>query len=156
MRSCITDVIALLLDLVEDRDLMIPINVRKHLGEKLRPVFAIIHHLEGVLESSGIPKQGGDSVNPIDVKPKPTVKLVPVVKSKSGLKGKDKLFFDDPIIDNEEEEEELKRRKAREEEMDRHQRIIREAEAKEKAEKEAQLTLERRKLLFPKWTLKHL
>ncbi|CAI9294314.1 unnamed protein product [Lactuca saligna] len=71
-----------------------------------------------------------------------------------------KLFSDDPIIDNEEEEEldeaELKRRKDHEAEMDEHQCIIREVEAKEKAEKEAQVTLESKKLVFPTWTLKHL
>ncbi|CAI9289421.1 unnamed protein product [Lactuca saligna] len=38
--------------------------------------------------------------------------------------------------------------------MDEHQRIIRDTEAKEKTECEAQVTLESRKLLFPVWTLK--
>ncbi|CAI9272921.1 unnamed protein product [Lactuca saligna] len=108
MKSCISDVISLLSDLIEARDLMIPLNVRKHLGEKLQTAFAILHHLE---------------VN------------------KTESKGKEKLFSSDPIIDNKEEEElyeaELKRRKAREAEMDEHQCIIRKAEAKEKAEKEA-------------------
>lgn len=58
MRSYITDVSALLLDLIEARNLMIPITMRKHLAEKLWPTFVIIHRLEGFLESSGILKQG--------------------------------------------------------------------------------------------------
>lgn len=85
------------------------------------------------------------------MKPKPTVKRV--VKRETEPKRKEKLSSDDCIIDNEEEEEpdeaELTRRKAREEEMNEQQRIIREAIAKEKGEKEAQLTLKSRKLLFP-------
>ena len=101
------------------------------------PTFAILHRLEGVLESSVIPKQGGDQAKPTSEKPKPTVKHV--VKRETKPHGKDKLLSDDTIINDDEEEEpdeaELKRRKAREEEMDEHQRIIREAEVKEKAEK---------------------
>ncbi|CAI9288707.1 unnamed protein product [Lactuca saligna] len=120
MKSCITDVTALLSDLIEARDLTIPINVQKYMGEKLRSTFAILHRLEGVSESSGTPKQGGDQPNP--------VKHVYVVKSET-------------------EPKELKRRKAREEEIDEHQRIIQEAEAKEKDKKEAQLTVKSRKLL---------
>ena len=40
--------------------------------------------------------------------------------------------------------------------MDEHQQIIREAEEKERAEKEAQTTLQSKKLLFPKWTMKRI
>ncbi|CAI9276630.1 unnamed protein product [Lactuca saligna] len=106
MKTCIIDVNGVLSDIIETREPMITIIVRKHLAEKLRPVFAILHHLEG----------------------------------------KDKLFYEEPILDNiddeEVNEEELKRQKARESEFDENQRIVREAEAKEKAEKESRSTLE--------------
>ena len=123
--------------------------------------------MEGFSESCSIPKQGRDQPKSTTTKPtlkpktkttivksKPTVvKLVPIVKSETEPKGKEKLFSNDPIIDNEEEEEldkaELKRRKAHEAEMDEHQCIIRKAEAKEKDEREAQVTLESKKLVFP-------
>ncbi|CAI9299910.1 unnamed protein product [Lactuca saligna] len=47
-RSCIYDVTGLLYDIIETRNLMISITVKKHLADKLRPVFAMLHRLEGV------------------------------------------------------------------------------------------------------------
>ncbi|CAI9285339.1 unnamed protein product [Lactuca saligna] len=59
----------------------------------------------------------------------------------SSSRGKGKLLSNKPIVDNNKDEEpdenELKRIKAREAEMDEHQRIIQEAEAKEREEHEA-------------------
>nr|KAJ0188191.1 hypothetical protein LSAT_V11C900483250 [Lactuca sativa] len=46
MRSCISDVTGLLSDIIETHNPMISITVKKHLAEKLRPVFAMLHHLE--------------------------------------------------------------------------------------------------------------
>ncbi|CAI9285091.1 unnamed protein product [Lactuca saligna] len=71
------------------------------------------------------------------------------------------MFNEEPIIDDSEDEEELdedelKKRKAREADLDEHKRIIREAKQKERVEKEAQGTLQSKKLLFPKWTLKRI
>ncbi|CAI9288681.1 unnamed protein product [Lactuca saligna] len=94
----------------------------------------MLHKLEGVLESSSILKQGGDQ-------PKKTVVKL-IVKSESEPKYKSNLFSEAPNVDNSEDEDidedELKKRKAREAKLDEHQRIVRKAEAKEKAEKEAQ------------------
>lgn len=130
---------------------MILITMRKHWAEKLRPIFAILHRLEGVPESSSIPKQGWDP--PKKSSGKPTTLVKPNFKRKSDPKGKEKLFSQDPIIDNSEEEEldveELKRRKDREVELDEDQRIVRKAKAKEKVEREARSSLKRKKLLFP-------
>ncbi|CAI9304032.1 unnamed protein product [Lactuca saligna] len=112
MQNYTLDIDGMLLDIIETWDSMITITVRKHLTEKLRHVFVMLHRLEG----------------------------------------KEELFTEEPIISHSEDEEpdenELKRRKAREAEMDEHQRIVREDEAKEKAEIEARVTLEIRKLLF--------
>ncbi|CAI9263639.1 unnamed protein product [Lactuca saligna] len=99
VRTCVTDVTNLLSDIIETRDLMISITVRKHLAERA------------------------------------------------------------DINDNEDEEPdetELKRWKAHDAEINETQRIIKEAEEKEKAEREAHATLKSRMLLFPKWTLKNL
>ncbi|CAI9298477.1 unnamed protein product [Lactuca saligna] len=149
IKICILDVTGLLSDIIETRESMITITVRKHVAEKLSPVFVMLHRLEGVLESSSIPKQGRDQHK------KTSVKLI--FKSESEPKGKEKLFSKEPIVDNGEDEEldesELKKRQAREVEMDENQRIVREAEAKEKVEKEDQVILESRNLLFPLWTL---
>nr|KAJ0218338.1 hypothetical protein LSAT_V11C300101850 [Lactuca sativa] len=120
---------------------------------------------KGVRKYGSIPKQWRErdsmKVDPkAFVKPfvKPVAPVHPVVKKEPKLK--EKLSSDDPIIDNKEEEEldkaELKRRKAREAEMNEHQRIIREADKKERAELEARDTLQSDKLLFPKWTLKRI
>ncbi|CAH1438843.1 unnamed protein product [Lactuca virosa] len=100
--------------------------MRKHLAEKLRPVFAMLYRLEGFSYQSINQKQGGEGVSGGSRKEEPKAPVKPVVKQEP--KGKEKLFSNDPIIDNEEEEEpdeqELQRRKAREVEMDEHQRII--------------------------------
>nr|KAJ0223195.1 hypothetical protein LSAT_V11C200058870 [Lactuca sativa] len=140
MRSCITDVTSMLSDILETRDSMLTITVRKHLLKKVRPVFAMLHRLEGVSDQSFNQKQGGegkfgDSTKESKEDPKAPVKHV--------APGKETLFCNDPIVDNSEEEEvhepivdnsedkkvldenELKRRKACEAEMDEHQRIIR-------------------------------
>ncbi|CAH1454221.1 unnamed protein product [Lactuca virosa] len=109
----------------------------------------MLHRLEGVPESSSIPKQGGEGMTSKKENPKTSVKYT--VKSETDLKGKEKIFSEEPIVDNSEDEKpdenELKRGKDREAQMDEHQRIICEAEAKEKVEREAQVTLESRKLL---------
>nr|KAJ0216474.1 hypothetical protein LSAT_V11C300130030 [Lactuca sativa] len=148
-RSCISDVNRLL-----------SITVRKHLLEKLRPVFAMFHRSEGVLTPMSFPKQGGEGSSKVhsdDVKPKVSVKP-PIIKQDP--KYKDPLFNNEPIIDDNEDEEpnevELKRRKARKAEIDEHACIVRKAEEKERAEKEAQATLKRKMLLFPKWNLKRM
>ncbi|CAI9260924.1 unnamed protein product [Lactuca saligna] len=65
--------------------------------ETKRPVFVMFHRLEGVPKSSSILKQGGDQ-------PKKTLSK-PTIKSESEPKGKEKLFSEEPIIDNNEGEE---------------------------------------------------
>lgn len=60
MKSCISDVNGLLSDNIKTRDPMITITILKHLVEKLRPMFAMLHRLEGIPEPSVIPKQRGD------------------------------------------------------------------------------------------------
>ncbi|CAI9265410.1 unnamed protein product [Lactuca saligna] len=80
--SCISDVNGLLSDIIETHDPMISITVRKHLLEKLRPVFAMLHRLEGVSTRMSFPKQGGEGSSKVhteDVKPKVSVKP-PVIK----------------------------------------------------------------------------
>ncbi|CAH1435663.1 unnamed protein product [Lactuca virosa] len=57
MRSCITDVTGMLSDIIETRDSMITITMRKHLAEKLRPIFAMLHRLEGVSDQTFNPKR---------------------------------------------------------------------------------------------------
>ncbi|XP_023736528.1 uncharacterized protein LOC111884433 [Lactuca sativa] len=95
--------------------------------------------------------EGSSKVHTEDVKPKVSVKP-PVIKQDP--KNKDPLFSNESIIDDSEDEEpdevELKRQKAREAEIDEHARIVREAEDKERAEKEAHATLKSKMLLFPK------
>ncbi|CAI9264617.1 unnamed protein product [Lactuca saligna] len=141
MRSCISDVTSLLLDIIESRDSMISIIVRKHLADKLTVVFAMLHRLQGVSPQSSHQKQVGEGGTGNDEPPKVPTK--PIIKKEP--KGNEKLIEDEPIIDDDEDEEpneaELKRRKAYEEELNENQRIIEEAEEKEMVEKEAQATL---------------
>lgn len=57
--------------------------------------------------------------------------------------------------DDDSEEQQLKR-KTRDHELNKNARIAREAEAKERKEKEAHHTLECKKLMFPPWTLERM
>ncbi|CAH1440022.1 unnamed protein product [Lactuca virosa] len=130
MRSCITDVTGMLSDIIETRDSMITITMRKHLVENLRPVFAMPHRVEGVSDQSFHRKQGGEGVVGGSRKEEAKAPVKLVVKKEPKLK--EKLFSDDPILHNEEEEE--PDRKIHGAELDEHQRIIHEAEEKERAE----------------------
>ncbi|CAI9267848.1 unnamed protein product [Lactuca saligna] len=58
MKIYIADVTGMVLDIIETRDSMITITVKKHLAEKLGPIFAMLHRLEGVPKSSSIPNKG--------------------------------------------------------------------------------------------------
>ncbi|CAI9276460.1 unnamed protein product [Lactuca saligna] len=105
-------------------------------------------------------KQTGEGSSKFHMKViKPEVSVKPPI-IKQNPKDKEPLFSIEPIIDGSEDEEpdevELKRHKAREAEIDENARIVREAEEKARAEKEAQATLKSKMLLFPKWTLKRM
>ena len=156
VRSCISNVTSLLSDIIETMDSMISIIVRKHLAEKIISLFAMLHRLHGVSPQSSDQKLGGEGGSGNDEPPKVPAKHI----VKKEPKGKEKLIEDEPIIDDDKDEEpneaELKRQKAREEELNENQRIVNEAEEKERAEKEVQVTLKSRMLLFPKWTLKQI
>ena len=143
-RSCIPDVSGLLSDIIETRDPMISITVKKHLADKLRPVFAMLHCLEGVSKLMSFLKQGGEGSSKVQMNEPPKDPIKPPVIKQEPTK-KEKLFSEEPIIDDSEDEEpdedELKRWKAREVEIDEYARIVRDAEEKERVEKEAQATL---------------
>nr|KAJ0209074.1 hypothetical protein LSAT_V11C400212250 [Lactuca sativa] len=51
IRSCISDVTKMLFDIIEACDPRISITIKNNLLEKLRPVFAMLHRLEGFLKS---------------------------------------------------------------------------------------------------------
>ena len=91
MKSYIANVTGRISEIIKTHDSMITITVKKHLAEKLRSVFSMLHRPEGVPESSSILKQGGESVSQSKKEdPKPSVKHT--VKSEYEPKGKEKLF----------------------------------------------------------------
>ena len=63
MKSYIAEVTGMLLDIIKNRDSMITITVKKHLAEKLRPVFGMLPRLEVVTKSTPILKQRGEGVS---------------------------------------------------------------------------------------------
>ncbi|CAI9284479.1 unnamed protein product [Lactuca saligna] len=90
-KSDIADVTGMLSDIIETRDSMTTVTVKKHLAEKLSLVFTMLHQLEGDLESIYVPKQGGEGMSQSKKEdPKPSAK--PTVKSESEPKGKEKLY----------------------------------------------------------------
>lgn len=78
MRSCIIDVTSMLSDIVETRDSLLTITVCKHLLEKVRPAFAMLHRLEGVPELGFILKQGGESASRKEETKAPVKPVAPV------------------------------------------------------------------------------
>ncbi|CAI9261730.1 unnamed protein product [Lactuca saligna] len=116
----------------------------------------MFHRLHGVSPQCYDAKQGGEGGSQVTKNGHLKAAFKPVIMQQP--KGKEKLFSEDLIIDNDEDEEpdeaEFRRRKAREAELDENSSIVREAEEKERDEKEAQTTLNSKMLLFPKWTLK--
>lgn len=69
-QSSVSNINQYLYSLIETRDSMLMVSVCQHLSEKLKPMFAMLNQLQGVLESSGIPKQGGEAVKE-EEQPKP-------------------------------------------------------------------------------------
>ncbi|CAI9287717.1 unnamed protein product [Lactuca saligna] len=121
MKSYIGDMNSILSNIIETRDYLITITVRKHLAAKIRHVFSMLNMLEGVLKSDILPKQGGEQGKSFGV------------EKSSG----------DNDDDEEEEEKSLKiKRKIHDVELDNNFCIAREAKEREKAALEAQVTLE--------------
>ncbi|CAI9294325.1 unnamed protein product [Lactuca saligna] len=137
IRTLVSDVISLLSNLLEAHDPILTITIRRNIADKLCPVIAMLNRIEGVLEVPVIPEQGGE-------KTKGNTKVE---------KGKEPMGNYD---ENDDSEEEQLKRKAHDHELDENARIVREAEEKERKEKEAHDTLECRKLLFPLWTLERM
>lgn len=72
----------------------------------------------------------------------------------SGSKGKEKVIDDD--VEEEDDEGAKIKRKSRDTEIDENLRISKEPEAREKESREAQVTLETQKLLFPSWSMERI
>ncbi|CAI9276735.1 unnamed protein product [Lactuca saligna] len=166
-KSFIADVNALLFDIIETRDSLITIIVWKHLADKLRPMFAMLNRLEGVLASSTLPKQGGET-NKLSTKetakPVGSIEGSDAQKAKSNFEPKDNIALvskgKEKVIDDGEEEEEYEniklKCKARDAILDENLRIAREAKEKEKALRDTQITLKSKKLLFPPWSMERI
>ncbi|CAI9266167.1 unnamed protein product [Lactuca saligna] len=78
-KICISDIRSFLSDVIETRDSMITISIRKHLNENLRLVFAMLHKLQGFLDQTFVLKQmgeGGSTVMTRKQGPKAPTKLV--------------------------------------------------------------------------------
>ncbi|CAI9296681.1 unnamed protein product [Lactuca saligna] len=80
-------------DFLKDaRDSLLTVSVPQHLAKKLKPIFSILNHIEGVLESDARPKQGGKPKKTSSEEPKKTVgdsdenEIKPHLKAK-GQKG---------------------------------------------------------------------
>lgn len=100
MKSCIAHVNTMHSDIIQARDSMIIITVKKHLSEKLRPIFAMLHIFEGVAESCSILKQRWEEVKQSKKEnPKPSEKSIVKPKSEAEPEGKENLFSEEPIIE---------------------------------------------------------
>lgn len=163
VKSCVSDIHAILSNVPEAHDPILTISVRHHLANKLRPALGMLSRIEGVSETVVPPKQGGEGLTsssqpPPKSQPSPTSQ--PEYQkiehtSGSGFKAKGKGTMDDSDEEEEKIVEALKR-KAREREIDLNAKIVKEVEEKERRLKEAHDLLECKKTLFPFWTLEKL
>lgn len=64
MKSCVSDVNAILFNLIEAHDPMLPLTNRRYLAEKLRLAVAMLNILEGVSVPPDVLKQGGEIAKP--------------------------------------------------------------------------------------------
>ena len=102
VKSCVGDVNAFLSNILDSHDPILTISIHKHLVEKFHPTISKLSRIEVVSETPIILKQGGEAQSKKG-EPKPSAKHT--VKSVYEPKGKEKLFSDEPIIDNSEDEE---------------------------------------------------
>ncbi|KAI3780114.1 hypothetical protein L2E82_10021 [Cichorium intybus] len=121
IKSCVSDADAYLRRLVEEGDSILTTTVRHHLTNKLHPVHNLLGKIKGVSKSGATPKQGGDENEANPSKPTITTR-----DSKEA-------------------------REARDKELNELDKLRRELEAKEVADRDATETLEARKALFPAW-----
>ena len=83
---------------------MISITVKTHLAKKIRPVCAMLHRLEAVLTPMYFLKQGGEGSSKVQTNENPKAPIKPpVIKQEQNRK--EKLFNEEPIIDDSEDEE---------------------------------------------------
>ncbi|XP_023770501.1 flocculation protein FLO11-like [Lactuca sativa] len=163
-RSCAGDVKDMLLNLLGAHDPILTLTIKNHLTTKLIPALAMLHEMNGVSERFVPPKQGGEGVRVDQTKvfvktesdqPKVTVKietetvhpteLKDNVASSSGPNEKEKLTADDSDSNVGETIAEALQSKKREPEL-------KEAEERERRNKEEEDALNCKKALFPLWT----
>lgn len=146
---------------------MLTISVRQHLSNKLKPIFALLNQLQGVLGSDTILKQRGEEGKDQE-KSKPQVKKLtdeqheekPKIDQKvneASRSGKEKEKF----INDKEEEEMLSEgekliRKKRDNELNEIERVRKQLKAKERGEMAAKVTLQTQEYFFSPWTMERI
>ncbi|XP_023765875.1 uncharacterized protein LOC111914352 [Lactuca sativa] len=104
VKSCVSDIHAILLGVLEAHDPILTISIRRHLSDKLCPSLGMLSRIEGVYEAVLPPKQGGEGLTSSSQPPltsQPEIQK-PEHSTGSGPKGKGK----GPIVDDSDEEEE--------------------------------------------------
>ncbi|KAL7600247.1 hypothetical protein Lser_V15G21793 [Lactuca serriola] len=142
--SCVGDIKDMLTSLLGAHDPILTLTIRNHLTSKLLLALALLHETKGVSEKFISPKQGGEGAQPkVTVKteiespqPKVDVTTKPKGNEASGSGSQAKGIDNDSTEEEEEETitEALKRKKNRE--LDEALRIAREAEERERRNKE--------------------
>ncbi|KAL7604293.1 hypothetical protein Lser_V15G18964 [Lactuca serriola] len=139
-QSCAGDVKAMLTTLLEAHDPFLTLTIQKHLQSKLLPAIAILSEMKGVSEKVVLPKQGGEESAHLKSKTESKVNLATV-------SGKQVQIESDS--DTEGTIAEALQRKKRDRELDETMKVAREAEEKERKNKEEEDALQCKKTLFP-------
>ncbi|KAL7611656.1 hypothetical protein Lser_V15G06890 [Lactuca serriola] len=159
IKTCVSDVHAALLNILEAHDPILNHSVRQTLAEKLSPAMDLLSKIEGLPSFVSILKQGGEEKK-TGSKPSPSSKATHTTEppptgqaSGSGVKDKGKNIAEEEDEDEDDETiaDMLKRKNSRNVDDDVN-RVAREAEEAERKQKEAHDLLESRKTLFPAWT----
>ncbi|KAL7603436.1 hypothetical protein Lser_V15G20514 [Lactuca serriola] len=149
VKSYVSYVHAILLNVLEAHDPILTISVRRHLSDKFRPALGMLSRIEGVSETMVPPKQGGEGLASSS-QPPPTSqpqKKKTEHASGSGFKAKGKVTMDDS---DEEEETNVKalKRKSREREINLIAKIVKEGEENERRLKEFDMPITPKAFVF--------
>ncbi|XP_023734159.1 uncharacterized protein LOC111882023 [Lactuca sativa] len=151
------DVHSILPHLLDAHDPIINITIRRHLAEKLRPALDILSRIEGVSVTGVQPKQGGEKAakNQPPPEPKPTVEPKDNEASISKRDKKKKKIGEDNTDDEDdvyEENPEKPYQKTKSTDKELEEKFKKQMDDLEKKQKEKEL-MEKKKSIFPKWTI---
>lgn len=160
VKICVPGINQYPLRLVDTPNSLFTVLVRQQLSDKLQPVFVMLNQIECVLGSEAFPKQGGETDQQSNPKPKTETDQQPKPNTETGQKGNEASALKKgkrKVIDEEEEEQlskpEKQVRKKRDKELHDLHAIRKKLKVDEVEVKNAKIMVETLKSLFRRWSM---